>query len=143
MDSSLETAFTTTRYCIAHEGDRCVIRIGEPTPARLAGWVRRYAGSGRAWLITACNPGAAILDTDRNRGRTEFLRHWVATRATAWLSSVNEAADGRWPDEPGVLAAGIEEGLMRALARRLGQLAIVQVPATAPVSLLWLHEAPA
>lgn len=140
MAEMLEHAFMTTRYRIDHAGDLWTLRVGEPCPAPLTDWVHRYAGSRPAWLITGCNPGADALATARNRGRIQLVRLWAAECASAWLPSVNEAANGAWPDEPGVLAAGVEEGLVRSMGRRLGQLAVVTVSASGPVSLLWLKN---
>lgn len=139
MHDDIASAFQTTRYRVFLNGAPQDVHIAAPCPEALARWIRQYDGRRAAWLITAYNPQARALDEARNHARDRWLRHWVACRARASLDAVNQALDGGWPDEPGVLMAGVAEDEVRALARRLGQLAIVAVPANGPAVLVWIE----
>ncbi|MES1930329.1 hypothetical protein SADO_13778 [Salinisphaera dokdonensis CL-ES53] len=137
MSDDLNAAFEATRYRVFIDDNSHVLTIGAPCPEPLAVWVQRHAPGGCAWLITAFNPNAEQIDAERNRGRDALLHAWVARRASAWLETVNEDPADDWPDEPGVFVIGIEEGEVRAQARRFAQAAIVAVPADGPVTLVW------
>lgn len=137
----LEDAFYATHYQIALEARRLTLRIGAPCPRALEPWLARHGGRTPAWLITACNPGAQALSAAENTSRSIALRAWATAHAAALLETVNRDPTGNWPDEPGLLIAGLEEGLARSAALRFRQLAMVAVRAGAPVELLWLSPA--
>lgn len=138
MSDDLRAAFEATRYRVFIENDSHVLQIGMPCPEPIADWLVRRAFARCGWLVTAYNPNAEPIDAQRNAARDALLRSWTVRRACGWLETVNEDPDGSWPDETGVLIAGVEEGEVRAQGRRLGQAAIVAVPASAPVGLVWL-----
>ena len=138
MSDDLRTAFEATDYRVFLDGDSHVLRIGAPCPEPIARWLTDRAFADCAWLITAYNPNAKQIDEASNRARHALLRDWADRRATAWLETVNEDPHGDWPDEPGVLIAGVEEGEARAMAHRLGQAALVQVAMNEPTALVWL-----
>lgn len=138
MRDDLRNAFEAARYRVFFDADSLGLHIGAPCPAPIAGWLAHHAFARCGWLITAQNPSAEQIGTERNSARDALLRCWAARRATAWLNSVNEDSEGIWPDEPGVLLAGVDEGEVRAMARRFGQAAIVAVHIDSPVSLIWL-----
>jgi len=138
MTSDTEQAFRHTLYCVnAHESMH-TLHIGRPCPPALVDWIARYART--AWLITADNPRAEPLDEAINQTRRQLLETWTRTRALACLACVNQDPLGGWPDEHGLLIAGIQEGSARALGRRFGQLAIVAVSGNRPVELVWLNS---
>lgn len=138
MSDDLGAAFETARYRVFIGDGSHVLAIGAPCPQPIATWISRHASGHCAWLVTAHNPNAEQIDAERNRARHTLLRAWATRRAGGWLETVNEDPDNHWPDEPGVLAIGIDEGEVRAQARRFGQAAIVAVPAEGPVTLVWL-----
>ncbi|MBS63074.1 DUF3293 domain-containing protein [Salinisphaera sp.] len=138
MSDDLRAAFEATNYRVFLDGDSHVLRIGAPCPPAVADWLSQRACARRAWLITAYNPNAEQTDDASNHARDALLRDWADRRATAWLETVNEDPHGDWPDEPGVLIAGVEEGEARAMAHRLGQAALVQVAMNEPTALVWL-----
>ena len=134
----LNAAFEAARYRVFLAGESHVLHIGAPCPEALHDWLSDQAFASCAWLITAFNPNAEQIDAERNHARDAVLRDWAARRASVWLETVNEDPNGDWPDEPGVLVADIEEGEVRAMARRLGQAAIVAVLANNVATLVWI-----
>ncbi|MES1933742.1 hypothetical protein T35B1_14110 [Salinisphaera shabanensis T35B1] len=140
IDTDLNAAFEATRYRVFLAGESHVLHIGAPCPEPLNDWLSDRAFASCGWLITAFNPNAEQIDAERNAARDALLRDWAARRASAWLATVNEDPHGDWPDEPGVLVAGIEEGEVRAMARRLAQAAIVCVAARSAASLVWIDR---
>jgi hypothetical protein len=144
ISPNLKQAFAATRYQVALDGKWLTLTTGAPCPEPLAAWLRAQ-GSPIAWLITAYNPGARMLAATTNAARHAVLRDWVAQRGLACLDSVNVDPTQKWPsdpwpDEPGLLIAGLEEDLARALAGRFGQLAMLAVRPDAPVALVWLPQ---
>jgi len=137
MSDDLQSAFEATHYRVFLDDDSHVLEIGALCPEPVTEWISRHAGARCAWLITGYNPDAQPIDDARNRARDRLLREWAHTRANAWLETVNEDPGRHWPNEPGVLLAGIEEGEVRATARRFGQAAIVVVPVAAAIQLIW------
>ena len=137
MSDDLRTAFEATDYRVFLDGDSHVLRIGAPCPEPIAKWLRHRAFALCGWLITAYNPNAQQIDRDLNHARDVLLRDWANRRATCWLDTVNEDPSGDWPDEPGVLVAGIEEGAVRSMAMRQEQVAIVQICSRAGAHLVW------
>lgn len=138
MSDDLHAAFEATRYRVFLDPESHLLRVREPCADAIAQWITGRAGTRCAWLITAHNPNAEQIDAARNNARDALLREWAERRASAWLETLNEDPNGVWPDEPGLLVAGIEEGEVRAMARRLAQAAIVYVPVRSSVELLWL-----
>ena len=138
MSDDLRTAFEATDYRVFLDGDSHVLRIGAPCPEPIARWLTDRAFADCAWLITAYNPNAKQIDEASNRARHALLRDWADRRASAWLETVNEDPIGDWPDEPGVLVAGIEKGEVHSMSARLEQGAIVFVPSEANVRLVFL-----
>ena len=139
IDNSMHAAFEAAHYRILLGDDSYVLHIGTPSPAPIAEWVSRHAVSRCAWLMTAHNPNAEQIDAVRNRARDSLLRTWAEQRAITWLETVNEDTEGGWPAESGVLIAGLEEGEVRAMARRFGQAAIVAVLADSVATLVWIR----
>lgn len=135
-DSRLGAAFRSADYCVEHDGETRILNIGLPAPPALAAWIERHNGRRPAWLITAYNPGGEPRDDAANRAHAWVLTETLERCAIRRLSATNRDPAGNWPDEPGWLVAGLEEGRARHLARRFGQAAIVAVRAT-QVDLLW------
>lgn len=138
MSDDLRDAFEATHYRVFLDDTSHVLHIGSPCPAAVAAWISRHVGTRCGWLISACNPGAQRIDDARNRVRDQLLREWAFAHGSTWLEAVNEDPAHRWPVEASVLVAGIEEGQVRSMARRLGQLAIVTVSANRPPTLVWV-----
>ena len=138
MSDDLSAAFEATRYRVFIDDDDHVLTIGAPCPVSLATWISHHAAGRCAWLITAHNPNARQIEAKLNQARDALLHAWAVRRASAWLETVNEDPNNDWPDEPGVLEIGIEEGEVRAQARRFAQAAFVAIAADGPVTLLWL-----
>ncbi|MES1942329.1 hypothetical protein T5B8_18913 [Salinisphaera sp. T5B8] len=139
MSDDLRAAFEATDYRVFLDGDSHVLRIGAPCPEPIARWLTHRAFTDCAWLVTAYNPDAEQIDEASNRARDALLRDWADRRASAWLETVNQDPSGEWPDEPGVLVAGIEEGEVQSLARRLDQAAIVLICDRKSARLVWSY----
>ncbi|ERJ19959.1 hypothetical protein SSPSH_001134 [Salinisphaera shabanensis E1L3A] len=140
MSDDLRGAFEATDYRVFLDNESHVLHIGAPCPEPLSDWLAHRAFTQCGWLITAYNPKAEQIDAACNQARDALLRAWAQRRAAAWLETVNEAPNGGWPDEPGVLVAGIEEGEIRAMGRRLDQAALVQIAAADSIELVWLDR---
>ncbi|GAB3683544.1 DUF3293 domain-containing protein [Salinisphaera aquimarina] len=138
MTDDIQTLFASACYRVTLPSGFADLRIDAPCPDTLACWLARHAGSTPAWLITAHNPRAQLLDASVNRARATVLEHYATTRHLVALECVNQDPADAWPDEPGLLIAGLEEGMARALGRRFAQLAIVEVRIAQSVRLLWL-----
>lgn len=135
--SELNSAFHETDYCVEYDEQTITLNLGQPTPDKLAEWVRRHSGDTPAWLITAYNPGGeAAADTD-NHAREHVLAQLLDRDELRCLRAVNRDTGGDWPNEPGWLVAGMEEGMARGLGRRFGQAALVSV-APAGLGLVWI-----
>ncbi|MES1925198.1 DUF3293 domain-containing protein [Salinisphaera sp. T31B1] len=140
MSVPLREAFEKTHYRVELHGRWHVLGIGRPCPAPIGAWTRASA-SECAWLVTPCNPQAHPLATERNQARLAWLDRWSSMAGYRSCRSVNRDADGQWPDEPGLLIGGMDQGMACALGRRLGQLAVVAVPRHALVALVWVDAA--
>ena len=134
MGDDIAKAFSQTLYRV---GDH-TLQIGATCPPPLARWIVRRSRT--AWLVTADNPGAACCPGGFNQARRQALETWVRIQAFSYLACVNCNPDRKWPDEHGLLIAGLDEGGARALGRRFGQLAIVAVALERPVELVWLSR---
>lgn len=76
-------------------------------------------------ILTACNPGARVDEAGANEHRHQQLLAAIADAGLDFLPACNRDPGGHWPEEPSVLVIGAEPGWLVALARRLGQLALV------------------
>ncbi|WP_423820753.1 DUF3293 domain-containing protein [Salinisphaera sp. SPP-AMP-43] len=119
-------------------GDQTItLNLGHPTPATLAQWVSRHNDTVPAWLITAYNPGGEVASDADNHAREHALAQLLERNELRCLRAVNRDTGGNWPNEPGWLVAGLEEGMARSLGRRFGQAAIVSVQVQS-VDLIWI-----
>lgn len=139
--TELAGAFAATDYRVEHGGRVITLHLGEPPPSQLVDWIVAWAGSSTAWLITGCNPGAEMVSRAENEARCRVLGTMLNRSGVSRLPAVNHDPKGLWPDEPGWLVAGLEEGMARNLARRFGQAAIVAVRA-GDANLIWLENPP-
>ena len=134
--NELSNAFESTDYCVEHQGENVVLNLYRATPATLAEWISARNGAAPAWLITAYNPGGEAAAEADNRARHYVLDTLLDRHGFDRLAAVNRDTGGDWPNEPGWLVAGMEEGMARNLARRFGQVAIVAVDRQR-VDLVW------
>lgn len=136
--SETVAAFEATDYLLMWNSEPYAMRIGQPAPAVVARWIAGHAASGTAWMITGDNPDAEPDVDAANQARRALLATLIDRSGIKTLPSVHRDPSGRWPDEHGLLIAGIDDGMAAALGRRLGQAAIVAVPAHGVVRLWWL-----
>ncbi len=76
-------------------------------------------------ILTAFNPGASREEPEVNERRHQQLLAAIADAGLDFLPACNRDPRGQWPDEPSLLVIGPDSGWLIALARRLGQLAVV------------------
>lgn len=134
VGDDIAQAFGQTLYRVGG----CALQIGLACPLPVSEWIAR--GARTAWIVTADNPGAACCPGGFNQARRQALETWVRIHAFSYLTCVNCDPTRKWPDEYGLLIAGLDEGGARALGRRFGQLAIVAVALERPVELVWLSS---
>ena len=134
----LRAAYEATDYSV-HEGPHggFVIRVGARADAADA--LLAAAGADSWAFITACNPGSMPLAVADNAARMDRLTQRVRARGLAYFSGAGVAADGAWPPEPSLLVLGLSEAEALALARELGQLAIVVGRRGEPARLVWVE----
>jgi hypothetical protein len=118
----LEDLYRASIYVI-HDGDtRIETRIDRPCAllaARLAA-----AGTGRAALLSACNPQGRELDPETNVQRQGELEAALVEHALAFLPALGRSPDGSW-EEPSVLLLDVSEATARDWAARWDQVAFV------------------
>lgn len=134
--SDLNDVFASTDYCVEYHGQTITLNLYQPTPTALAEWVSARNGAAPAWLITAYNPGGEAASEADNRARQYVLDTLLDRHGVDRLAAVNRDTAGDWPNEPGWLVAGLEEGMARNMAQRFGQVAIVAVDRKR-VDLVW------
>ncbi|KEZ77009.1 DUF3293 domain-containing protein [Salinisphaera hydrothermalis] len=134
--TELSDAFESTDYCAEYQNETVTLNLYHPTPAGLAAWIEGHNGPTPAWLITAYNPGGEAASDRDNRARESLLDNLLDRAGLACLPAVNRDTAGSWPNEPGWLVAGLEEGMARQLGRRFGQAALVAVDRER-VDLIW------
>jgi hypothetical protein len=118
--ADLLQAFLQTDYRVLPRTDALGVVIGDYHP-QLDEIIEQ-----RDWaILTAFNPGASVDEPDANEHRHQQLLAAIADAGLDFLPACNRDPAGRWPDEPSLLMIGAEAEWLIALARRLGQLALV------------------
>lgn len=136
---NLRSVFESAEYCIEFEEELVALELSRPVPDRVTAWLKRYNGGRSSWLITAHNPGGVVTSPDDNRAQHERLDALLDRSGLYRLPSINRDPADEWPDEPGWLVAGLEEGLARSLGRRFGQAALVAVSCER-AELIWITD---
>ena len=130
--STLFDAYLRARYAVHAGGRWRALRIGAAPPPSL---LRTLPGLARFGVITACNPGSAPWDAQRNAAADRRLRAALdALAAAAPLRTRACAPDGGW-QEPGWLVPGLDTATLDRLARRFGQLGTLHWAAGGKVRL--------
>jgi Protein of unknown function (DUF3293) len=122
-DTALLQAYRDSHYEVRLPGGRarCSLRIGQPLPAALHGWL---GAAPLCAFITAYNPcsqpRAAALNRAAQQALLARLREWNAR----WLPGVGRLPGAHWR-EPSLLAAGLDLDQVDQLACAHSQLAVV------------------
>lgn len=124
MHPDLIAAYQRTIYRLPLPDGTIDLRIGERSPALDAALARR--GATRWGWLTAVNPRSEPLPEAENARRLSELD--AALAAAGWASVPGVALDplGGWPAEPSRLVLEPDSALLRELARRFGQNAILE-----------------
>jgi hypothetical protein len=89
-----------------------------------------------ASVLTACNPGSVLQEEGSNLRAQAALRKALRDLGVACLPGRHVDPEGRWPDEAGILALGIDCAVAHDLAARHGQLAFLWSDHTATPRLI-------
>lgn len=135
----LEAAYRAARY-IVHATPPLALAIGRPEP-RLDALLQR-TGAGTAALISAANPGSRRQADAANAQAHGALVQRLAEAGLPWLPATGSDPSGQWPDEPGVLALGIDIATAQRLATAFAQNAFVWCESGAAPQLTWTRLAP-
>ncbi len=118
--ADLLQAFLQTEYRVLPHADAIDVAIGK-RHSRLD-----QITENRNWaILTACNPAAVVDRPGANEQRHQTLLAAIADAGLDFLPACNRDPYGQWPDEPSLLIITPESEWLIALARRLGQLALV------------------
>lgn len=134
---SLINAFKQTDYYVYADDTWHRVNIGGPCPEALRDWFRMHCHGPCAWIITAYNPDAEQVNEDANKHYDNALKSWLDSNGHAYAPSDSHAQAGDWPSEPGVCLLDTDEGLVRQLALRFEQTAMVAVPIDGDVQIVW------
>jgi len=111
-------AFSQADYVAMLASGPLSLQVGKKNPA-----LDTVIG-GRPWaILTACNPGAHLLEDRHNRRRHRQLLEELDRKALDSWPAINRDPAGSWPDEPSALIADITLDQLDRLADRFGQAA--------------------
>ncbi|MBS0393065.1 MAG: DUF3293 domain-containing protein [Proteobacteria bacterium] len=134
--AALEAPFRAARYEVTGASPPFALAIDVPS-ARLLDCQRVHAVDCSAF-ITAANPAGEQRGADDNDRAHVRLVGAVRERGCTALRARAVDPTGRWPDEESLLVLGLSPTHAAALARELGQAAVVVAGADAVPRLLWL-----
>lgn len=135
----LQESYSRALYRIDADPEPIVLRAGEPSP-QLDRWLAAR-GAKRFAFLTAANPGSEPLTEAENARR--YVRLLARVRETGLRTIAGEsceATSGGWR-ERSLLVVGIDREPALALARELGQLALLVGEIGGPVELLYTSSA--
>lgn len=110
---------------------RSVLRIAQPLPAALRGWLGHGASCA---FITAYNPYSQLRDAASNRRAQRRLVDQVQAAGARCLPGAGRVPGQPWR-EPSLLVAGLDLPTLDHLAAEHGQNAVVTAGASGPVRL--------
>lgn len=139
-DARLAAAYRAARYRVDAPGGELVLRVGRRS-RRLDALLAALGARRFAWL-TAVNPGSRRLSERDNARRLAHLDAEIARRGWRALPGASRDPQGHWPDEPSRLLLDVDAETARALARQLGQNALLVGSCGEPVRLLWVAAPP-
>lgn len=135
----LQESYSRALYRIDADPEPIVLRVGEPSP-ELDHWLVAR-GAQRFALLTAANPGSEpVAETENARRHVRLLARVRETGLQAIAGESCEAPSGGWR-ERSLLVVGIDREPAIALARELGQLALLVGEIGGPVELLFTTSA--
>ena len=123
FSAALDAAFRATTYRVETSDGAFDLRIGQAAPD-FSGWLKQQ-GVSRWGIVTACNPGGALLPCGENALRHTALQARIAELGFRHVPASNHADAGDWPVEPGFCVLDQDEKQLLELAAGFGQSAIV------------------
>lgn len=123
LPEAIWRAWRETDYRVRLARGGCaVIRVGQPLPAALRGFLH---GPDEPWgFVTAWNPVSVAQPRFANRMRQRELRDVLRAQGFRFLAGAGVGPDG-WR-EPSLFVCGIDFDTLDALSRRFRQAAIVR-----------------
>ncbi len=123
MRPSLARAYRATAYAVARPGEpELALHPNRYDPAADA-WLRAERVA-QAVLLTAWNPASRRCSLAENHAADKALKDWLDKSGYRWLPTEYRGADPAWT-EAGVAIPGLPRRIGIALARRLGQNALL------------------
>ncbi|MEO8195683.1 MAG: DUF3293 domain-containing protein [Thermoanaerobaculia bacterium] len=136
----LLAAYARAVYRVDAAPEPIFLRVGEASP-ELERWLAAR-GARRFAFLSAANPGSVALADDENRRRHQrLLARLQGCGLPAIAGESYEAAGLGWR-EASLLVVGLERAAAIALARELGQVALLVGEAGGPVELVLTSAAP-
>jgi hypothetical protein len=132
--TALEIAYREAEYRVGPAlTTRLAIGIADPLLDRML----QRGDVSTAALLTAANPGSVLRSAADNEESLGRMQQQLATSGIRTLPALGTDAQGRWPDEAGVLALGIALPQATAIAASFGQFAFVWCEVGEPPRLIW------
>ncbi len=139
---ALRLAYETAWYSVALADGVEVLRVGQAVPPRVAAWIVAQGKPG-AGFVTACNPHGRLASDKENAEAMARLRALVACRSWPALPGAGGSDRDDWPAEPSLLVALDSVTQAERLGRSFRQNAILWLPLTGTVELVWLARSQA
>jgi hypothetical protein len=132
--NELRDAYRATLYRFDAQEGELLLQVDRFSPA-LRQLLERW-GEDCAAVLTAYNPGSVLIEERSNQlAQAALTRHLQDLGITCFGGRHQDPA-GRWPDEAGILALGLDCASARDLATRHGQLAFLWSDHTATPRLV-------
>ncbi len=130
----LRESYNRALYRVDAEPEPIVLQVGEPSPELDRCLAAR--GAQRFAFLTAANPGSEPLaEAENARRHARLLARVRATGLEAIAGESREASGGGWREQS-LLVVGLDREPALALARELGQLALLVGEVGGAVELL-------
>lgn len=131
---SLARAYRATAYAVARPGGQDLVLHPDRYDPAADSWLQAERVT-QAVLLTAWNPASRRCSTQENHAADMALKHWLDKWGYRWLPAEYRGADPAWT-EIGVAIPGLPRRIGIALARRLGQNALLFTRLGSPARLI-------
>ncbi|WP_428248410.1 DUF3293 domain-containing protein [Ferrovibrio sp.] len=128
------TAYTVARSSAVNHGEAELVLHPDLYDPTTDAWLRAERVT-QVVLLTAWNPASRRCSAQENRAADAALKHWLEKWSYRWLPAEYRGADPAWT-EAGVAIPGLPRRIGIALARRLGQNALLFTRLGSPPRLI-------
>lgn len=133
---SLIEAYRAARYEVDVRGKVLVVTVDQPLPAALEAYLLANDIAAAAFL-SAANPRSMVLPEQQNSHRHAALLTALSKLGVRCLDANGCDASAQWPNEPSVLALGIEREQAMRLAEQFEQNAYLEMMRGRPACLIF------